>query len=323
MDTRENHQPRPPPCCSICQVPVAPYKRGARPEDTLCSDPTCLRLASERSLLSPAEFEDHCQKTLETAKEERWQARSDKEKELEYFYAVAAFEAEEDEKMRQKARENFPHYSPEKHPRLSVPSCSRPLEPRSPERFKAYAEHLRSIAETFISGPGPKIRSLTLGERPPTTRQVKSEFEPQICGTCQGGCCVKGGDKAYITRQTFQKALARHPEQTPRELAQTYLNYLGLTSFKGSCINHGPKGCFLPPDLRADTCNSFECESLARFNSLSPDKRKDGALVISRLQPLWKSFHPDTKDPIVKVALVEKQQTSLLHLKPKKPPKAP
>ena len=46
------------------------------------------------------------------------------------------------------------------------------------------------------------------------------------------------------------------------DVCEVYTSHLPTHVIEDSCVFHTPKGCSLPRHLRADTCNSFECDGL-------------------------------------------------------------
>ena len=80
------------------------------------------------------------------------------------------------------------------------------------------------------------------------------------CATCRGACCKLGGQNhAFLTAHDVRRLRVRAPETTPEQAVTLYAERLPETSVEDSCVYHGPRGCRLRRDLRADICNSFHC----------------------------------------------------------------
>jgi hypothetical protein len=103
-------------------------------------------------------------------------------------------------------------------------------------------------------------------EEPPTTPEVQS-FLGRVCAFCQGSCCQSGGNHAYITPDTLRRYMAANPHLRPREVLENYLDRLANRTNQNSCIYHGPQGCFLPRDMRSDTCNRWFCIGANRLRN--------------------------------------------------------
>jgi hypothetical protein len=61
--------------------------------------------------------------------------------------------------------------------------------------------------------------------------------------------------------------MAANPHLRPREVLENYLDRLANRTNQNSCIYHGPQGCFLPRDMRSDTCNRWFCIGANRLRN--------------------------------------------------------
>jgi hypothetical protein len=61
--------------------------------------------------------------------------------------------------------------------------------------------------------------------------------------------------------------MTANPHLRPREVLANYLDRLANRSNQNSCIYHGPQGCFLPRDMRSDTCNRWFCTGANRLRN--------------------------------------------------------
>jgi hypothetical protein len=85
------------------------------------------------------------------------------------------------------------------------------------------------------------------------------------CASCRGLCCKHGEPHAFLYSSTLRRYLKLHPDQSPAQALETYLDHIPAESTAGSCIYHGRQGCTLPRALRSDTCNRFICDDLERL----------------------------------------------------------
>ena len=90
-------------------------------------------------------------------------------------------------------------------------------------------------------------------------------MQRDACALCQGLCCRRGGDHAFLDVATIRHYMSEHPAQGPAEVLDAYLSRLGDRTYEGSCVCHGEQGCVLDGDMRADLCTSFECRTLGRL----------------------------------------------------------
>lgn len=60
------------------------------------------------------------------------------------------------------------------------------------------------------------------------------------------------------------------------------MSAIGPRTYRGSCIYHGPKGCSLTRELRADLCNNFHCEAMSRFRAGMAEANSASIFTVSR-----------------------------------------
>jgi len=166
-------------------------------------------------------------------------------------------------RLRDRGAQSLAVLEPELYPVVVVPSLRRRLVPLEEGRLLAFRDRLaRVIAEALArrsQTPKP-VESPTVEPPSPTLALLD-----QACALCQGSCCRNGGNHAYVTRETVQKVLTAHPEQSHEGLLAIYLCHLREESVEGSCIYHQGNGCGLPRELRSETCNRFLCEELGEY----------------------------------------------------------
>lgn len=173
------------------------------------------------------------------------------------------------------------------------------LPERRRQRYRAHL--LRIIAEAQALPPlppsAPPVTSRPLtpvaadGKAPPKAA-IPSNLPGRLCGLCGGGCCPSGGDTAYLSAATLQRVMTQQPDLQADQLLDAYLVWLPGKPQTDSCVNHGERGCTLPRTLRADICNDYVCESLARVESAleasqSTPITQIKILVVQRQQDHW------------------------------------
>lgn len=188
------------------------------------------------------------------------------------------------------------------HPLLVLPSGPRALEPLTPQRRNRYREHL----EAMIAAAGPRE-----GDDAATGHDASIAAGPavplaaQLCTLCGGGCCSRGGDKAYLNEATIRRFMRLRPDLPPEELAEAYLALLPDETVAGSCINHTATGCSLPRDMRSDTCNDYFCSPMRSWQSrCTHGERPPGAFVIQRRQDNWNKDRLDLANDVVGISIV-------------------
>jgi predicted nucleic acid-binding Zn ribbon protein len=140
------------------------------------------------------------------------------------------------------------------------------LAERRRRAFRDGVNRLISKASASLAASSPS----EAGPLAPPASSVAPAPEVQAvlngaCALCQGFCCGRGGDHAYLTVETIRRYMVQHPGQRPRDVLAAYLDRMGSKTFEGSCLFHVPGGCGLPRDMRSDTCNRFFCEGLKGF----------------------------------------------------------
>jgi hypothetical protein len=151
---------------------------------------------------------------------------------------------------------------PERFVSAVVPALWRPVTRLPEERRSGIGNHLNGLIaevhENRIAYPDdPPYES-----EPTAVHNENSKPLPvvaQACATCQGNCCVQGGDRAYLDVETILRFLKKHPELEAADLAESFLSHVEEYTYENSCIYHGVNGCSLPRDARSTTCNGFEC----------------------------------------------------------------
>jgi hypothetical protein len=277
--------------CTVCGKDVRFPMAGA---DVVCESADCRLLLSRRAELSPDDFRflvavrgrqrRDLQKFLEIERERRAER--------------TARHALEHEAIRQSvARE---HGLPASSYALVVlPSGPPTLAPLPERRRQRYRQHLDAIIAEAVE-PGDTGSPLD-----PAAGEGSVPLGAQLCTVCRGGCCVSGGEWAYLTAATIRRVMRLRPELQPGQVADEYLARLVDRTVEGSCVNHSVSGCGLPREMRSETCNDFNCDPVrewqARCASGDPPL---GALVIQRRQDHWNRDRLDVPNDVVGVSVV-------------------
>ena len=115
----------------------------------------------------------------------------------------------------------------------------------------------------------------------------------RLCALCGGGCCTRGGDKAYLSAATLRRFMNAQPQLSTAEVAAAYLDRVSARTQTDSCINHTGQGCSLPSEMRSDICNRFSCESLARLQAAQRGPEAEHVmLIVRRKQDHWHRAEP-------------------------------
>jgi hypothetical protein len=139
------------------------------------------------------------------------------------------------------------------------------------DRRTELATRLAELADEIDNdahGPGETDTTAAPRQSPPLPAIVG-----HACATCRGYCCRHGGNRAYLTRATFERALAQSPTLSLEEMQEAYLSRVPRESYEGSCIFHGRTGCTLEPGMRSDTCNDYFCNGARRLPEDPREKR--------------------------------------------------
>ena len=187
--------------------------------------------------------------------------------------------------LRQAAREiGVPHLGRIAHglaPYIDVPQVRLTELRRS-----AFEAHLRAIIDdSFAKADGVTAQPAAPEDDPEyTTRLAQEQPEPvvlnAVCIACQGDCCLMGGERhAFLTSDTIHCQRWKTPGLTKSALLEAYMSHIPETSTSGSCVYHGPEGCTLDRTLRADICNSFQCQFRRDLAALIAKRPGTGAVV--------------------------------------------
>lgn len=139
-----------------------------------------------------------------------------------------------------------------------VPHTDRQIGPVDPAQRRAVIHSLKiAMRRATRSSASPKVAA----EATPTRENAAeaAPVAPETCMVCRGWCCQAGKDHAFLKEEALGQILTNRPQESKPALFRDYLRRMPKTHMAGSCVYHGPQGCVLPRQMRADICNTFEC----------------------------------------------------------------
>jgi hypothetical protein len=236
-------QSNPSKLCSVCQVELS-HHQALR--DGLCSSWRCRETFLQRS--------------------------------LETYRANAAKDANID--------------NPEAWHIFVIPEMNPVIVKQSPNRRMRFIKSFSAaLCEAADNAPGAALRKLTNTASDESSKnnavddkQINQQVNSlllETCKACNGKCCSTGGDHAYLTAEHLAKYLEAHSDDSVSDVYDLYLRYLPERSVQDSCVFVTETGCNLPRDLRADICNTYECNGLKRYRiKLEQDGPVGGFAVV-------------------------------------------
>ena len=294
--------------CEICKRPLGLIGRTSPNGDNVCQASECRFLNSQRTQLPANQFE------FQRKIVERRAAEADEMR--QYIFEVEERERTENAEVHLKVIEYRPEIEDAPLHVMSLPSAPSGLSHPTAARIENYENHLwksiesarnyESLAEVPRETAHRDAEFVMADEQEfehhPELRQISDAF----CGICRGGCCPAGKDTAFISAYSMRKFMDRHPDLTDEQIFAEFFSRRPEQTVPNSCINHGPRGCGLPREMRAETCNGFYCEDVVGYRRSLEDR--DGtvtaALVVQRGYN-WNRFSRDADREIVSVNLVQ------------------
>ena len=236
----------------------------------------------------------------------------------------AAAEARENTATWDAMEASLPAAAQRHYLRVAVPSGPRHLVRLSKHRRAVYEAHMRGLIDEALSA-APAAAAATHAPVPdPVAVQGESDaalpapvststpestasaaVAARLCGLCGGGCCVRGGDTAYLTVATLRRVIESQPQLDAAQLLSAYMSRLPTRTEAGSCINHTAGGCGLPRELRSGTCNDYACGALRTVTAPADDEPPPtGVLVIRRQLDRWAKAGLHGPNGITALALI-------------------
>jgi hypothetical protein len=156
---------------------------------------------------------------------------------------------------------------------ISIPYTNRRMTRLPRHRREAFRERLRSIIDDAYArraASGDEGPAKATQPVPESNGGEMSDVLSQGCARCRGNCCCGGGTDAYLRPERMVRYMNAHRPQSPVDVLEAYMSYVGERSIQNSCVYHGARGCTLPRDMRADICNTFFCEGLRDLQYRAP-----------------------------------------------------
>ena len=160
------------------------------------------------------------------------------------------------------------------YPIVITPSFWDAFNARRLPRWRRRA--LRAHVERIVDAARAARDTTAATAAPPRAPEAAPEVAPEVaaalgavlgqaCATCQGFCCHRGGEEAYLTVATVTRFMDAHPALGRDAVVEAYAARAGGTTYEQSCVFHRRTGCALPRAMRSDTCNDFLCGPLVEL----------------------------------------------------------
>jgi len=289
--------------CVVCGTPLTRQLTAPAGPHPICHAVPCRMVIEQAASMSEAAFKQHLQWRARNIRAQKAQARADALR----LQAKIEDEARENDLWWATLERLTPGHAPDRFMRLTLPIGPRQQSNLALRRQRRYRDHVnRLIAQAMVSKAPPPDLSEHLGASASIPEPTPAErLTGHVCALCQGGCCSKGGDTAYLSPDTIRRFMALHPQLRPRDVLAAYLDRLSPRTQQGSCINHTSQGCSLPREMRSDTCNHYLCATQKDLHSrLEDDPPLRGVIAIQRQQDHWRRDALDLPNPIVGRATV-------------------
>ncbi|MGR9107304.1 MAG: hypothetical protein ACU843_10285, partial [Gammaproteobacteria bacterium] len=252
----------------------------------VCNRSDCRQVAAQQECMLPVGFERYLR-----LRSQRIRASIERDKtRTKIIEEVCKKERDENQGFWRAKHEELPGLPRDGYPLTPIPSCRRPIVNLSEKRRRSFRDQLNRILSEAVA---ERLR------RPPEGPEEADEapIDPRLsailtkcCTLCAGGCCTRGGDHAYLSKQTLLGVLNARPDLRPRQILENYLERVPAKSYRDSCIFHSSTGCALPPGLRSSTCSHYFCPGLEAFAAtFQGPNRPLGAFVIVRSREPWDS----------------------------------
>ncbi len=195
------------------------------------------------------------------------------------------------------------------YPFAVIPTNSGQIQPLDRDRRQVYQTHVSELIREVVSkvkaGDKDFYDTETEKEGGSPAHPRETAFQIKACAICKGGCCCMGGDHAFLKPETLFKYMDQHPQKSPDQVLDVYMDRLPQKSFMDSCVNHTESGCSLPRDMRSHICNAYLCDGLTTIRDMFLGKpHPKGFLFIRRAQDNWKKDDINLNNPILSHELV-------------------
>lgn len=281
--------------CIVCGGPLR--RRFPRDDDDprFCDAPACRSALGRKATMRPADFEFWIAMQARHARAQAEARRAD-----------AALLAQ---KQAREAAENAHRFDAIEPAREGVARVALPCGPRHlrnlPQSARSiYRDHLTRIITQAICGTEPLEEKMQREASLDATAEDDA-LGGTLCAVCSGGCCTLGGTTAYLSAATMRRFMALNPRLRPRDVLAAYLDRVPTRGEHDSCVNHGPRGCTLTREMRADICNRYLCKPRKDLQArIKSGDAPAQAVVIVRRQDQWHRDELSMPNDIVATARV-------------------
>lgn len=166
--------------------------------------------------------------------------------------------------------------SPEGQQAVMVPAFAGTLAPPVPDRIRRLRRHL---VESMRAEREMKHPERAAGPVTSDPAGFVGEVVRAACTLCQGWCCKKGGEHAYLDERTMARVRRARPELDARGIIRLYVEAAASPAFAGSCVFHGAQGCTLDRSLRSEVCNTYFCSGLGAL--VKQDSPPDSVMIMA------------------------------------------
>lgn len=290
--------------CVVCAEPLpfnalGPHRGNGDSDYPTCSTVACRMVVGRRAGLGEASFKQYLQTQARQTQQRLAQTRAlQLRNQAEALENEAGWAALRELNASPAASDRSPVLTELELLLPTGPQRRSKLPERRRQHYRAHLARIIAVAQALPPLPQPSAQpaplvSLVADGNALIDAAIPSNLPGRLCGLCGGGCCTSGGDTAYLSAATIQRVMAQQPDLPADQLLEAYLAYLPGKPQTDSCVNHGAQGCTLPRALRADICNDYVCQSLARVESAleaasqaTPDVQIK-ILVVQRQQDHW------------------------------------
>lgn len=240
--------------------------------------------------------------------------RRAREEEEERVDAIRRQQAAQRDSIRRRIYAADPQLHAENTLAVELPFCAETLSPLPIERIDSYRLHLERLVDEAlavdVSGTDQAVVDFDEGPRAVGSESAVQaqlhETSESMCALCQGGCCTKGGNIAFLNGMTLLRVRRDNPDWGRDQLLAAYLDRLKPETVTQSCVNHSSGGCSLPRELRSDTCNNFYCDSLQEYRLHATKEAGPTMLIaVQRGEPNWRRYAVDADQAIRQVVLID------------------
>lgn len=167
---------------------------------------------------------------------------------------------------------------------VMVPAFAGTLVAPASGRIRRFRRHL---VESMRAEREMKHPERAAGPATPDPDGFVGEVAQAACALCQGWCCSKGGEHAYLDERTMARVRRARPELDARGILRLYENAVANPAFADSCVFHGAQGCTLDRSLRSEVCNNYFCSGLGTL--VKQGTPPDRVTIIARQKQVFRT----------------------------------